>query len=174
MTLTPSDVTSLSSSLSRWEYAEYFSAVLVAIGCAGEYVADFTDLLTKGVKENKELLARVSTLLLIAALAFELICLVRTNILSGALIGSLDTLAEDAAVKAGKALDDSAAAIKQSGQATLEAGDAEDSASDAAGASARAKSSADAAGLAAGKAQAKVEVVSEREAKAEIELEKQK
>jgi len=64
---------SFSKALSRWELAEYFSCGLVAIGCAGEYVAEFTNWLTGGTKERKESLAKRSTLILIFALALELV-----------------------------------------------------------------------------------------------------
>ena len=114
MTLTASDVTSLSESLSRWEIGEYICAAFVTIACAGEYVADFTNWFTGGIRERKERLAKRSTLLLIVALSLELICLVRTNILSGMLIGSLSEKAEEADRKAKTALTDSATALAQS------------------------------------------------------------
>jgi rubrerythrin len=104
MTLTPSEISSLAKALSRWELAEYICAGLVTIACAGEYVADFTNWLTDRVRERKERLAKRSTLLLIAALSLELICLVQTNALSGKLIGSLNEEAEGASVAASNAL----------------------------------------------------------------------
>jgi len=79
-------------------------AGLVAVACAGEYIADFTDRLTGGIEERKKKLAKGSTLLLIAALALELMCLVRTNDLSGRVIGSLAERAEEASSKAGEAI----------------------------------------------------------------------
>jgi hypothetical protein len=33
---------STAQSLTLWEYAEYVSGALVALGCIGEYIADFT------------------------------------------------------------------------------------------------------------------------------------
>jgi hypothetical protein len=104
MILTASDVSSLARALSHWEVAEYVSCGLVAIGCIGEYVAEFTDWFTAGVKEYKDKLAKRSTLLLIVSLAFELVCLVQTNILSGVLIGSLNDEAQQADTRARKAL----------------------------------------------------------------------
>jgi len=41
MTLTPSDVASLTSTLTLWEYAEYASGAFVAIACVGEYISSF-------------------------------------------------------------------------------------------------------------------------------------
>src|SRR5712692_8329255 len=104
MTLTTSDVASLSKSISRWEVGEYICAGLVTVACAGEYVADFKDWFTGGITERKDKLAKRSTLLLIIALSLELICLVRTNIISGMLIGSLRDTAEEADTKARTAL----------------------------------------------------------------------
>jgi hypothetical protein len=131
MTLTPSEVASLTTALSRWELAEYICAAFVTIGCIGEYVAEFTNWLTNGEKNRKERLAKRSTLLLIAALSLELICLVRTNTLSGTVIGSLEEKAGEAATKAQQALGDSSVAITQSGKAVDESGQAKTSASNA-------------------------------------------
>jgi len=119
MILTPSDVASLTRALSYWEYGEYACAVLVTIGCLGEYVSEFTDWFTAGIKERKERLARRSTLLLIGALALELVCLVRTNQVSGVVIGALDD-------RAMVALSDSNTAIAQAGTAATKAQAAED------------------------------------------------
>src|SRR6266851_2221461 len=114
MTLTASDVASLSKSLSRSEIGEYICAGLVTIACAGEYVAEFKNWFTGGIRERKERLAKRSTLLLIVALSLELICLVRTNILSEMLIGSLSEKAEEADRKAKMALGNSTTALTQS------------------------------------------------------------
>jgi hypothetical protein len=140
MIFTAEDVASLSESLSRWEYAEYVCAALVALACAGEYVADFTDQLTGGVEEQKKRLAKGSTLLLIVALALELTCLVKTNSLSGRLIGSLSDKAEHADEEAKQAITDSGIAEKQSVQATTDAGKASDASSAAVKASGSAMS----------------------------------
>jgi hypothetical protein len=125
MNLTASDVASLSESLSRWEIGEYICAGFVTIACAGEYVAEFTNWFTGGIKERKERLAKRSTLLLIVALSLELICLVRTNILSGMLIGSLSEKAEEADRKAKAALGNSAAAMSSAHEAGIAAGNAQ-------------------------------------------------
>jgi len=86
----------------------------VTIACAEKYVAEFKNWFTCGIKERKDRLAKRSTLLLIVALSLELICLVRTNILSGMLIGSLSEKAEEADRKAKTALGNSATALTQS------------------------------------------------------------
>jgi len=104
MTLTPSDVASLTSTLSFWEYAEYISGGFVALACVGEYIASFKPWFTGGDKERKDRLEKRSTLLLIIALAAELICLVRTNLISGQVIGALDTKAAEAYRNSGKAI----------------------------------------------------------------------
>src|ERR1700676_5634941 len=113
MILTASDAASLSKSVSRWEIGEYICAGLVTIACAGEYGADFKNWFTSGIKERKDRLAKRSTLLLIVALSLELICLVRTNQLSGNVIGSLGDRAEEADKKARLAITDSSTALSQ-------------------------------------------------------------
>ena len=100
MTLTASEVVaSLSTKLTYWEYAEYVSAFFVAVGCLGEYSAEFTKWWTRGgfwkylgptMERRKEALEKRSTLLLIGALALELMCLFRTNGISGQIIATLD------------------------------------------------------------------------------------
>lgn len=135
---TPSDVSSLAESLSRWERGEYISEAFVIIACAGELVADLGRKCLTRAHRNR--LERISTILLVAALSASLICLVRANELSGRLIGSLRDKAVEAAMEAGKALSDSTATLTQSGQA-------KDKADAAEGASGRAKNKADAASV---------------------------
>jgi hypothetical protein len=117
MTLTPSEVASLTKTLSRWELAEYICAGLVTVGCIGEYCADFTNWLTGGVHERKERLAKCSTLLLIVALSSELICLVRTNQLAEIVIGSLNEQAEEAGNEAAIAHQEASTAAESASQA---------------------------------------------------------
>jgi hypothetical protein len=105
-----SDASLLTRSLSMWETAEYVCCGLVAVACAGEYIADFTNWLTAGDEWRKKRLAKGSTLLLIASLACELFCLVQTNSISGQLIGSLSDKATNADTKAQSALDKSGTA----------------------------------------------------------------
>ncbi len=121
MTLTASEVSSLADTLTKWEYAEYFFTALVALACFGEYVATFTHWFTGGDTERKERLEQLSTLILIGALAFELMCLVKTNSLSGRLIGSLADRSEVAASKADKAVVDSNTAGRASENALRDA-----------------------------------------------------
>jgi hypothetical protein len=80
MTLSPIDIESLKTALSWWEKGEYFFAGLVVIACFGEYVGEFKNWLTA---ERKEQLRKTSTIVLIAALSLELVCLIGTNIVSG-------------------------------------------------------------------------------------------
>jgi hypothetical protein len=121
MTLTPSDVASLTSTLTCWEYAEYVSGGFVALACAGEYIASFKPWFTGGDKERKERLEKRSTLLLIIALAAELICLVRTNQISGQVIGALDTKAAEAYRKSDTAIANADSALDKAGAASDEA-----------------------------------------------------
>ena len=123
MALTPSDVTSLTFTLSCWEIAEYCFGGLVAVACLGEYAADFTNWFTHGIEERKRRLAKRSTLLLIASLALELICLVRTNQISGQLVGSLAGKADEAYRKSDAAVANADSAIDKSKNAS-EAADA--------------------------------------------------
>src|SRR5437868_4152049 len=110
MALTPSEVASLTTVLSYWETAEYTFGALVTLGCFGAYAAEFTTWYTGGIKDLKDRLAKRSTLLLIASLALELICLVRTNHLSGLVIGSLSDKAEEASQTSAQAVIDAKAA----------------------------------------------------------------
>jgi hypothetical protein len=121
MTLTPSDVASLTATLTYWEYAEYASGAFVALACVGEYIASFKPWFTGGNKERKERLEKRSTLLLIVALAAELICLVRTNQISGQVIGALDTKAAEAYRKSGLATTNSDSAARKAKAASDEA-----------------------------------------------------
>src|SRR5581483_4551616 len=110
MILTASDVSELSRELIWWERGEYFFSFIVAAACFGEYVADFrSSWYRTGNSERDELrkehISKTSTLVLVAALVLELLCVVRANDLSGRVIGSIDLLAADAASKAGTASD---------------------------------------------------------------------
>jgi hypothetical protein len=124
MILTPSEVASLSASLSFWEIGEYISEALVALACFGEYVASFTTWFTKGDRDRQKRLEKRSTLLLIFALSSGLLCLVQTNELSGRVIGSLGEQAEKANEKARLAIELSDTAVTKSGQAVSASGNA--------------------------------------------------
>jgi hypothetical protein len=125
MILTESDAASLASSLQCWEVAEYSFAALVAFACAGEYVAEFTNWFTGGIKERKDALAKRSTLLLVFALALELVCLVKTNSVSGKLIGSLSDKADNASRKSQSAIDKSSVAASKADAADVVSGEAQ-------------------------------------------------
>jgi hypothetical protein len=83
------DLSPVEAALTYWEYAEYASVVFVIAGVAGEYIADFTNLFTRGDKDKKHRLSKASTLVLLGALAMELLCLMRTSQLSGRIIAEL-------------------------------------------------------------------------------------
>jgi hypothetical protein len=125
MTLTASDVASLTSRIDRWEYAEYVCTALVAAACFGEYIADFTEWWKRDplwkwfgtLEHRKDSVAKFSTLVLIAALAGELLCVVRTNQLSGTLVGDLGDRAEEAYLKSREAISNSATAVSQASAA---------------------------------------------------------
>jgi hypothetical protein len=89
------DLLSLEKLLSRWECAEYISAAGVIIGVAGEGVAEFTNWFTGADEHKKRTLSKASWLVLIGFLALELLCLAKTNQLSGRIIASLNKAAED-------------------------------------------------------------------------------
>ena len=93
MISTSSDVASLARGLWWWEHAEYLFAALVTVACFGEYLAEFSK--RPWIIEHKEGLSKRSTLLLIGALSFELICLVNTNDISGRVIGSVQLKLEE-------------------------------------------------------------------------------
>jgi hypothetical protein len=125
MIVTAYDIESLSRSLSRWEWGEYISEAFVIIACAGELVADLQ--LSWLTEERTKHLQRRATILLVAALSVSLICLVRTNELSGSVIGSLGDKSEEADRKAREAIIDSSTALSQAKDALTKAGKAEDS-----------------------------------------------
>ncbi len=110
MILTASDVSDLSNALSWWERGEYFFSFVVAAACFGEYVADFRPQWyrtgdAKRDEKRKESISKRSTLVLVAALVFELLCLVKSNALAEKVIGSINGLATNAAGQATSALD---------------------------------------------------------------------
>ena len=113
MILTASSVSDLSNTLSWWERGEYVFSFVVAVACFGEYVADFKPKwYGTGEKERdesrKESISKISTLVLVAALVFELVCVVRSNALAGKVIGSINDLATSAAGQSKTALDNAA------------------------------------------------------------------
>jgi hypothetical protein len=76
------------SSLGFWEYVEYSATAIVFVAAAGEYCAEFTKWPERrGVKER---LAKASTLVLVMALAGELLGVGRTSQLSSQMIAALE------------------------------------------------------------------------------------
>lgn len=110
MILAASDISEMSNALSWWERGEYFFSFVVAAACFGEYVADFKPQWyrtgnAERDEKRKESISKRSTLVLVAALVFELLCVARSNTLAGKVIGSIDDLAVNAAGQATSALD---------------------------------------------------------------------
>jgi len=83
------DLNALTIALSSWEIAGYASLIAVAVGCAGEATHEFTSWFKRKSwwKANG---GKASALLLIAALASELIIQIKTNSLSGQIIALLN------------------------------------------------------------------------------------
>jgi hypothetical protein len=115
----------LASLLHRWEIAEYVSEGFVILGCLGELVADLGSNWLGETRQKR--LERWSTILLVAALTVSLKCLVRTNELSGGVIGSLGTMAEEADGKAKTAIADASTALSLGKDALSKAGVAQQS-----------------------------------------------
>jgi hypothetical protein len=138
MMFTAFDVSSISQSLGRWELAEYIFEGLVVIGCAGELVADLGKKCL--ATAHRDRIERLSTILLVVALSMELICLVKTNELSGTIIGSLSDKAEVADRKAQSAVDKSSLAEKRADAAADGSKRADDSAKEAKGTAAESES----------------------------------
>src|ERR1017187_2529490 len=89
MLLTASEIPSIDAALGSWESVEYAAEAFVILGCVGEFVAEFTRLLPNEPADRRNQCSKVSLLVLIAALAIELVALVRTNVLSGQEIARL-------------------------------------------------------------------------------------
>src|SRR6266481_2131962 len=83
------DLNALMASLSLWEIAGYVSVFAVAIGVAGEFVHDFVPSFRRQSAWWNSWGGKVSGLLLIAALAAELVTQVKANSISGQIIAVL-------------------------------------------------------------------------------------
>jgi len=136
MTLTDSELLSLKSALGCWEWFEYISTAIVWIGCAGEFIAEFTSL--PRTKEIERKLSRLSLIVLLVGIAGELLGTIRTSQLSGQIIANTEERAAVAAQKAGDAKASAEGAAAASPRAEASAKQANDEAG-------RAKESADAA-----------------------------
>lgn len=117
------DVSSVAQSLHRWEIGEYVSEAFVIIGCAGELIADLATCISRRKRRHIE---RWSTIVLVLALTIGLKCLIRTNELSGIVIGSLGEKSEEADTKAKSAISNSSIALSQSKDALDKAGRAQE------------------------------------------------
>jgi hypothetical protein len=102
MLLTASEIPSIDAALGSWESVEYAAEAFVILGCVGEFVAEFTRLLPNEPADRRNQCSKVSLLLLIAALAIELVALVRTNVLSGQEIARLGAQAASANERASR------------------------------------------------------------------------
>jgi len=114
MILPDSEVASLETALGCWEWFGYISTGVVALGCIGEFVAEFTSLPRSDTHKHK--LARLSLMILILGIAGELLSAVRTSQLSGQIIANIEERAANAEQKAGEANDRAAANEKESAQ----------------------------------------------------------
>ena len=94
------------------------------VGCAGELVADFFTGLPENIRKH---IGTWSTIVLILALTVGLKCLIKTNELSGNVIGSLGDKAAQADKNANTAVFDSSKALSQATDALTRAGKAEES-----------------------------------------------
>jgi hypothetical protein len=121
MIVASSEVASL---LHRWEVLEYVSEGFVIVGCIGELIADFFTRLPEQLRKH---IGTWSTIVLILALSVGLKCLIKTNELSGSVIGSLGDKAEESDKKAQTAIVDSSTALFQAKDALAEASAAENS-----------------------------------------------
>jgi hypothetical protein len=121
MILTPPELASLDSALWWWELGEYASEAVVILGCAGEFIAEFTDLFARGDERKKRRVSKASLLILMIGLAAGLVCLMRATILSGKIIASLNDEAALAGKAAGDANERAAVARGQAAAAQLEA-----------------------------------------------------
>jgi hypothetical protein len=150
ITLPPSELASVARSLVFREIAEYVSEGLVGIACFGEYVAEYAKWPASWNEEQKRRLGRRSLILLIVGIGFSIIALIRTNALSGQVIGSLGQQAEDANRKAetaisslNRALSDSQQALVASSNAVSQSNKADEAASSALGLAKGARKEAD-------------------------------
>jgi hypothetical protein len=94
------DIATAMSTASFWESVEYWSLGAVTLGVMGEYSADFTRL--KKSEYWKHRVEKWSTLLVIVALAVELLATVKTNSINNLTIADLGKKAQEAAQLAGQ------------------------------------------------------------------------
>jgi len=97
MILSASDVASAARWSAIWEFCEYGSEGLVLLGCAGEYIAEYTKWRTEDARHS---LGRRSLIILILGLGTGLFSLIKTNALAGLIIVSMGEQVEQAGKKA--------------------------------------------------------------------------
>ena len=113
-------ISELTSAALEWERAGYFAALIVAVGCLGEYIHEIKDAPIKTgswwVRNGGKISARV----LIAALVVEVLMQVKTNTVNGQ-ISDLRSRQTAEVNKAAAALNDRAAGLeKEAATARLE------------------------------------------------------
>jgi hypothetical protein len=94
----------LSSSLWFWEIAGYVCTFVVILGCAGEYIAEFTSI-PKG-EDDKHRISKLSLIILTIGIAGELLTAIRSSQISGQVIADLQTSVKNAKQSASDAADD--------------------------------------------------------------------
>lgn len=124
MILPASDVASLKSALTFWEWVGYISTAIVFLGCVGEFVAEFTPVRKSAA--CKDWVSRLSLIVLIAGIAGELVGEVRVSQLSGQITANIEESAGDAALRAGEAEASANNASIAASRANVEAGQAVD------------------------------------------------
>jgi hypothetical protein len=105
------DISSLQSELTWWEWFDYGATLVVFVGVLGELLAEFTNgFKTDGNKKREKRFTLVFTIILLVGLAGELNALIRTSALTGQITTTLrnDITAAyksfgDAAVEASRA-----------------------------------------------------------------------
>jgi len=84
-----------------WEWVEYISVFVVILGVVGEYIADFkVPEKTEKDRLRQKRISKVSTLILIAGLAVELLAIWRINDSTGTQIASIEHESESAKAEA--------------------------------------------------------------------------
>jgi hypothetical protein len=123
------DNASLESALDFWDWFEYGATALVLIGVIGEYVADFTRVSESNKWKN--LVGKISTLLLIVGISGELLGLVKISEYSGKIIALLNERAARAIKDAGDAMQKAAEAESHLAGARKDAAEARERAAKA-------------------------------------------
>ncbi len=88
MILTDSEVGSLKAALNCWEWFADISTAIVWVGCAGEYIAEFTRIPKS--EESRKKWSRLSLIVLLFGIAGEFLGTIRTSQLSGQVIANVE------------------------------------------------------------------------------------